>query len=200
MAQHSRQPTRYRLQRGISLIEILVTTIVFSIGVLGIVSLNGVSKRSSYESVQRSTASQLSYALLEEMRSNSTALATYLAAGNLGGGSRGAEPAPNCSDPLVPCSAEEIAAHSLWDWERALDGARELSAGVGVGGLVSPTTCIAGPVGGVAGIYTVTIAWRGNLELDQIGGTNCGTASGLYGPGDVFRRTVVVRTFIDPAI
>lgn len=189
---------RRRRQHGFSLIEVLVTTIVFSVGVLGITSLNALSKRSSYESVQRSSGSQLSFALLEEMRSNSGALAVYLAAADLGRGSQGSEPAPMCNDPALPCSAAEMATHNLWDWEQLLDGNLELSGGTGVGGLVNPTGCIRGPAGGVAGIYTVTIAWLGSVQITNLGPNNCG--SGLYGPGNVFRRTVVLQSFIDPAI
>ena len=106
-----------KLQHGFSLIEVLVTTVVFSFGVLGITSLNGVSKRSSFESVQRSSASQLSFALLEELRSNPGALAVYLAAGDLGRGSQGSEPAPTCDDPALPCTATELASH-----DRSCDG------------------------------------------------------------------------------
>ena len=189
---------RRKLQHGFSLIEVLVTTIIFSLGVLGIMGLNAVSKRSSYESVQRSSASQLSYALLEHMRANSGALAVYLAAGDLGRGSRGGEPAPTCADPAVPCTAAEIATHSLWDWEQTLDGNLELSGGVGVGGLVTPTACITGPAGGVTGVYTVTVAWLGGVQIANLGANNCGT--GLYGPGNIYRRIVVLQSYIDPSI
>ena len=189
---------RRQLQHGFSLIEVLVTTVVFSIGVLGITSLNGISKQSSYQSVQRSSASQLSFALLEDMRSNPGALAVYLAAGDLGGGSQGAEPAALCNDPALLCTAAELATHNLWDWEQLLDGNLELSGGVGVGGLVTPTGCITGPAGGVTGVYTVTIAWLGGVQIASAGPNNCGT--GLYGPGNVFRRTVVLQSYIDPSI
>ena len=114
--------TRRKLQHGFSLIEVLVTTIILSLGVLGIMSLNALSKRSSYESVQRSSAAQLSYGLLEHMRANSGSLAIYLAASDLGGGSQGTEPAPACDDPALPCTTAQIATHNLWDWEQTLDG------------------------------------------------------------------------------
>ena len=41
-------------QSGLSLVEILVTTVVFSVGLLGVTGLNAVSQRASYEAVQRS--------------------------------------------------------------------------------------------------------------------------------------------------
>ena len=189
---------RRKRQRGFSLIEVLVSTVVFGIGVLGITSLNAVSKRSSYQSVQRSSAAQLSFALLEDMRSNAGALAVYLAAGDLGRGSQGVEPTPLCDDPALPCTAAELATHNLWDWEQLLDGNLERSGGVGVGGLITPTGCIRGPAGGVTGMYTVTVTWLGSVQIASPGPNNCGT--GLYGPGNVFRRTVVLRSYIDPSI
>lgn len=189
---------RRKRQRGFSLIEVLVSTVVFGIGVLGITSLNAISKRSSYQSVQRSSAAQLSFALLEDMRSNAGALAVYLAAGDLGRGSQGVEPTPLCDDPALPCTAAELATHNLWGWEQLLDGNLERSGGVGVGGLITPTGCIRGPAGGVTGMYTVTVAWLGSVQIASPGPNNCGT--GLYGPGNVFRRTVVLRSYIDPSI
>lgn len=187
-------------QAGFSLLEVLVASIVFSIGVLGISSLNAVSKRSSLESVQRSMASQLSYALLEAMHANSQALGVFLAAGDLGGGSLGAEPALTCDDADAPCTPVQIAAHSLWDWEQSLDGSRETRGGEAVGGLVSPTACINGPAAAGVGFYTVTIAWRSGTEMLGNVANNCGAGSGLYGAGDEFRRTVVLQSFIDPTI
>jgi type IV pilus assembly protein PilV len=189
-----------RGQSGISLIEILVTTVVFSIGLLGVTGLNAISQRASFEAVQRSVASELAYALLEDLRGNSDALVDYLAAGDLGRGSRGAEPAPTCDDPVAPCTAQQLAIHGLWEWEQALDGALETAAGVATGGLLAPTACIGGPVAGDAGVYSVTIVWRAGSELTDLALNNCGAGTGLYGTGNTFRRMVVIQSYIDPAI
>lgn len=182
---------------GFSLIEILVTTVVFSVGILGVAGLNAVSKRASFEAVQRSTASELAYSLLENMRSNSAVLATYVAAGTLGRGSLGSEPA--CADASA-CTAAEFAANSLWEWERTLDGGKEQSASTDTGGLLSPSACITGPADGTAGDYTVTIVWRGTSVLTDTGGTACGGSSGLYGATNEFRRFVAIQSYIDPSL
>lgn len=189
-----------RGQSGISLIEILVTTVVFSVGLLGVTGLNAISQRASFEAVQRSVGSELAYALLEDLRGNSDALVDYLAAGDLGRGSRGAEPAPTCDDPVAPCTAQQLAIHGLWEWEQALDGALETAAGVATGGLLAPTACIGGPVAGDAGVYSVTIVWRAGSELTDLALNNCGAGTGLYGTGNTFRRMVVIQSYIDPAI
>ncbi|MGD8810977.1 MAG: type IV pilus modification protein PilV [Gammaproteobacteria bacterium] len=188
-------------QKGVSLIEVLVTTVVLSIGVLGVAGLGAFAKRSTYEAVQRSVATELGYALLEEMRMNKDALGTYLAAGTLGGGALGGEPAPDCDAPGADCTAAEFASHSLWLWERVIDSGLEANAGNESGGLLSPTACIAGPVGATAGVYTVTVVWRGVSEATTDNGlTNCGDGSGLYGAGEAFRRVVIVQSYMDPTV
>jgi type IV pilus assembly protein PilV len=191
---------RARSERGFSLVEVMVTAIIFSIGMLGVAGLSAVSRQASFESTQRSTASELAYTLLEEMRINAGSLTDYLAVGDLGRNSRGAEPNPTCNAVGAPCTATQLVNHSIWHWEQMLDGGQEAADNVGSGGLMNPTACIDGPAGGVAGIYTVTIVWRGVRELTDAGVEACGAGSGLYGGNDEFRRMVIVRSFIDPDV
>jgi len=188
-------------ERGVSLIEVLITTLVFSIGVLGISGLGAFAKRATFDTVQRSTAVELAYALFEEMRASRTGIATFTGVGTVGRGSLGGEPAPDCGAPAANCTSAQFAGHGLWAWEQMLDSGMELSAdGNGSGGLVSPTACIVGPPGGGAGIYTVTMVWRGVQELTDPGLNACGTNLGLYGDANEFRRMAVVQSFIDPTI
>lgn len=190
-------PNRHTHQDGFSLIELLVTVVIFSLGLLSIAALQTVSKSTNFEAMQRTSASQVAHGLLEDMRVNGDGAATYLAAGELGNGSLGAEPAPNCT-PAAPCNAVQLAAHDLWLWEQLIDGNLETNAGVGTGGLVLPSLCITGPAGGGAGIYLVTVAWRGTASITNAVNNACGTVGGAYGGGNEFRRILQVPTFIDP--
>ena len=184
-------------QRGFSLIELLVSLIIFSVGLLGVARLQVISKQSNYESLQRTTASQVANGMLEEMRTNGAALLVYLAAGELGGGNFAAEPQPNCTLGLE-CDATQKALHDLWFWERILDGDFETNAGVGVGGLLLPALCINGPAGGGPGAYAVTVVWRGALALANNIVNGCGAASGNFGGNNEYRRIVQIPTYIDP--
>ena len=186
-------------QRGFSLIEMLVALVVFSVGLLAIAGLQTMSKQANFEALQRTMASQIAYGLLEDMRVNGDAINTYVGAGELGDGSRGGEPAPNCSGGSI-CSAAQKAAHDLWFWEQVLDGNQEMSGNAGAGGLVMPTLCIGGPAAGGAGIYTVTVAWRGTASMNNANASACGSAGGDYGNGNEFRRILQVPTYIDPSI
>ena len=186
-------------QDGFSLLEMLIALVIFSVGLLGIAGLQSVSKQANFESLQRTAAAQVAYGLLEDMRLNGDGVDIYTAAGELGNGSLGAEPVPNCSVG-APCDAAQKAAHDLWLWEQIIDGNFETSAGTGTGGLVLPALCITGPAGGGAGIYLVTIAWRGSASINNAVANACGTLGGNYGAGNEFRRIIQVPTFIDPSI
>lgn len=184
-------------QRGFSLIELLIALIVFSVGLLAVAGLQTVSKQSNFEALQRTAASQIAHGLLEDMRVNGDAINVYLAGGEMGGGSRGAEPAPNCSGTAI-CNSAQKASLDLWFWEQMLDGNLEMSGNTGAGGLVMPTMCVDGPAFGGAGIYTVTIAWRGSASLSNGNVSACGTAGGDYGANNEFRRIMQIPTYIDP--
>jgi type IV pilus assembly protein PilV len=185
-------------QSGFSLLELLVALVIFSIGLLGIAGLQIVSKQANYESQQRTMASQVANALLEDMRTNGTGISIYTAASDLGGGTLTSLPVSNCRDPNTPCSAAQKAVHDLWHWERVVDGVQEMGVDGAAGGVVLPTICIDGPGGGVAGVYAVSIAWRGGAEMSNPDRSQCGAGSGNYGTGDAFRRVLQVATFIDP--
>ena len=191
-------PSRF-VQRGFSLIEMLVALIVFSVGLLTVAGMQTISKQANFEALQRTAASQIAYGLLEDMRVNGDGIASYLGAGEIGSGSRGAEPAPNCSGNAV-CNAEQKAAHDLWFWEQILDGNLEMNGNTGAGGLVLPALCITGPAGGGAGTYTVTVAWRGTASLSNANPSNCGAASGNFGANNEFRRIMEIPTYIDPTL
>lgn len=187
------------LQRGFSLLELLVALVVFSIGLLAIAGLQTVSKQANFEGAQRTTASQIAYGLLEDIRTNGDAIDTYRTAGEFGGGRRGGEPVPNCQVG-AECSAVEKAVHDLWFWEQMIDGNMETSAGIGTGGVMLPSICIDGPAVGGAGVYQVTIAWRGTASIVNSINNACGALGGNYGADLEFRRIIQIPTYIDPTI
>ncbi len=185
------------MQRGFSLLELLIALVVFSVGMLAVAGLQLVSKQANYEGLQRTTAAQIANGLLEDIRMNGDAVDVYLAVGDMGNGALGNEPAPDCSVGSE-CNSAEKAAHDLWVWEQMIDGTLESVGGVGTGGLVLPAMCVTGPVGGGAGIYQVTIVWRGSASITSPMNNLCGSLSGNYGANNEFRRIIQIPTYIDP--
>lgn len=184
-------------QSGFGLVEILVTILVLAVGLLSAASLQLLSKRSNYDSAQRTSAAHLAQDLLERMRSNSTALGSYIPAGDLGGDTLGDAPIVDCADAGVDCTPEDVAAYDLWHWEELLDGELESADGIAAGGLSSPTACLSGPDFGGTGTYAIAIAWRGLTELDDPEIDDCGAGEDKYGDGDRYRRVLVVRTYLN---
>ena len=169
-------PTTSR-QSGASLIESLIAVVVLSVGLLGISMLQLQSKHLNLQSIQRSEASMLANEIVERMRNNRGSLASYLA--TVGGGTITAAPDPACTAG-APCTDLELAGHDLWQWEQSLDGAAEVRGSSNTGGLQLATGCITGPAGGVAGVYSVTVAWRGRNQSNNVSTNTCGANSGKY--------------------
>jgi len=187
-------------QSGFSLLEVLISVLVFSIGVLGIAALQLKAKQSGYEAVQRTVASSLAAELLERMRLNSsgTSLINYVTANGTQTFSSSSPPAaaPNCS---AGCNSTQIAALDLRNFWDALNGASETRNGNQTGGLVNPTTCINGPADGSPGTYTVTIAWRGQADLTNANASTCGNGSYDSPSGtNGYRRILSITTWIGP--
>jgi type IV pilus assembly protein PilV len=185
-----------RSQKGSNLIEVLVTLVVVSIGLLSAMSLQLLSKRSNFDAAQRTIAANLTQDLFARMRTNPNALINYIPGGTLGGDVLGGAPVVDCQAVGANCTPAQLAGYDLWHWEQQLDGAFETSAGVAVGGLTLPTACITGPAFGGAGNYTVAIAWRGLTDSSNPANNACGQGSGNYGTGDRYRRLMVVQTFL----
>ncbi len=183
--------------RGTTMMEVLVSVFVLSIGILGVAGLQVTSKRSNFEATQRVTAAALAQDIVERMRSNPEELGTYTNAGAGRTINGTTMPAVDCS---TDCGPVTLAQYDLFELEQAANGVAEQSAGNNVGGLTLPTTCITGPDGG-SGVYSVAIAWRGMTNLSNPGTDACGGGSGKYdsagGDGiDVYRRILVMRVFI----
>lgn len=199
-------PVGEHRQQGFGLVEILVTVFVVAVGLLAAAALQLASKRSNYDSVQRTTASALAQDIIERMRANSSARDAYLVDGTSGI----SEPTPNCLSST--CTAAQMASFDLWQWGQALQGASETQGGENTGGLESPYGCISS--GSSCGSYTIAIAWRGVSPLPEPDGStpsgdpslnSCGASSGLFDDPQTpssdyrMRRILVIDAFVsDP--
>ena len=195
-----------RRNGGFTMVEVMVSVVIFSIGLIGVARLQVVAKQSNFDAVQRVTATSIAQDLLARMRSNSGALSTYV---NYTGtlqinyNDATSQPNPTCSSGST-CNVTQLADRDLWDIEQAMIGVAEQdSSGNTVGGLTLPTVCITavdenGNVldDGASGIYTVAIAWRGKADLTNPSANACGEDTGLYGNNNEYRRLLTMSTFI----
>ena len=184
-------------QRGVGLVEILIAILVFTVGMVGMVSMQLGAKRATYEAEQRSLATGIARDIIERMRSNPANLDSYVVDTIGDPNDPAVLPSPNCN--LTNCSPAQLAVHDLAEWEVQLQGGSEILAGANAGGLVEPRACITH----VDGLVTVAIAWLGIQAADNPAASTCGNdVTGLYDDPDgavgnnLRRRLLVVSTFI----
>lgn len=116
---------RRRLQRGVSLIEVLVTVIVLAIGLLGLAGLQLNSLRFTYSAYQSSQATVMTYDILDRMRANAGAAQT--GAYDIAIGTEPGE--SSCTGGGANCSSGDMAGADIFEWKEAL--AAVLPAGDG---------------------------------------------------------------------
>ncbi len=101
---------------GFTLIEIMVSIVIISIGMLGLSKLQLTSLRYNQNAYQRSIATQLAYDMANRMRSNSSAV--VLGAYNL--------PTPVQNTACLTttgCTSAEMAGHDAYEWLSVLNPA-----------------------------------------------------------------------------
>lgn len=140
-------------QRGVSLIEVLVTLVILSIGLLGIAGMQVMSVKNTNVAAQRSIATQQAYDIAERIRAN---IGVPSVAGGAVNGSYdnllAVTPAdPGCAGPCTP-TQQAVADHRAWN----LENARVLPSGSGT------------VVGTLATGYTVTLNWIEQSEAGPI--------------------------------
>jgi len=114
-------------QEGFTLLEALVTIVIVSIGLLGILGLQTVSIANTQSSAARSQATIAADNIADRMRANFTG-ARASAYDAVGHPAAGAEP-KTCT-VAAACTPLEMAARDAWEWDNTL-GPPHLPAGEG---------------------------------------------------------------------
>jgi len=184
-------------QAGFGLIELLIASLLFTVGVSGLLAGQAVAWRNSLESAQVARATALARDILARMESNPEALAVYTQEGVEPDGLPQLPPhaATACHSPLEdgPCAADALAEYDLAAWQALLeDGGERSAAGEPLAGLPEPNVCIAVQ----ASRLTVAIAWRGAGARVAQAESTCGAGRGRYGVDDRQRRVVALQTWV----
>jgi type IV pilus assembly protein PilV len=161
---------------GFSLIEVLITIVILTIGLLGLAGLQGRALTSQMESYQRSQALVLLNDMADRINANRKNATSYVTTVGTGA--------------ACPAAGATVASSDLNQWCNALLGAAETQSGVGnVGAMIGARGCITqavAPASGVPSRYLVAVAWQG-LNSTAVPAITCG--SGQY--GDETKRRVV---------
>jgi type IV pilus assembly protein PilV len=178
----------HSLQRGTSLIEVLVSVIIVAIGLLGLAGLQSRMQAAEMDSYERSQALVLLDDMASRIETNRTSAASYVttASSPVGAGM-------TCPAVAAGSTRQQIDTHA---WCLALQGAAEDAGGTKTGAMIGGRGCVESLPNNE---YLVTVAWQGLVPLSAPPtGVACG--SGLYNDadqctGDLCRRvvTTVVR-------
>ncbi len=161
-------PPNRRYQGGLTLLEVMVAVVIFSIGLIGTGALLTSAIRGNHSSLQRTTALSLATSIEARMARNSPATWQGLYNGTYTGSGSGQE----CDTSA--CTDAQLAAADVALWGQQISDA--LPGGTGTiqcqnGGWVLPAGAIGKPPFG--GICQITITWT---ELGDEGSANPTTA------------------------
>jgi len=176
-------------QSGTTLMEVLVTILLLSIGLLGLASLQAKVQLVMAESFQRAQATLLLSDMSGRINANIPNAGSYVTASPAGTGD---------SQPTSCTSIAIGAARDLCEWSNALKGAGEKKSSAYVGAVQSGRGCItqvqaANATPGICtpGIYQVTVVWQGmHQTAAPASAISCGV--NLYGT-DTYRRAITSR-------
>ena len=170
--------------RGFTLLEILITILIVSFGLLGLAGLQAKIQVAEAESYQRAQAILLLSAMTERISANRAQAANYVSTTVYGTG----------DSQSATCSATPGSTADICEWSNALKGAAEVKSSTNVGAMIGARGCITqvqaqNSSAGVCtpGIYQVAIAWQG-LSPTVAPAIACG--KDLYGSSDSFRRLI----------
>ncbi len=182
----SRAKTRAKT-RGFSIIEVLITLLVFSVGLLGYASLQNRAQKAQLEVYQRVYALNLIDYMTDQIRANPAAQGCYGLAGvEVGSGYSGSY---SCSSYGTTGTQAQVVA-AVNEWSDLLKGSGEVVAGNNVGGLLNARGCIV--YDNVNETYTVSVVWQGLVETVAPTSTNCGSTS-YGGSTSKLRRAVTYQ-------
>jgi len=150
-----------RKQHGFSLIEVLVTLIIVSIGMMGIIGTQLISAKNVNNAELRSLATYFAYDMAERMRANPDGIG--LGSYNAITGTE-TDPGVDCS---AGCPASTLAQYDAFIWNDMIDNPIADNTGTAPRGL-GPNAL--GTVTLASGVYTVAVTWN-EQDRNDTGGS-----------------------------
>lgn len=123
-----------RAHRGFTIVEVLVSLVILSMGLLGIAKLILLTARSTDSAYLRSQATELAYGILDDMRANRQ---TAVAHGYDTSMTTAPTAAGSCID--TACSPTDMALYDVYIWKRRLGVSTGGALPLGQGSITTTT-------------------------------------------------------------
>ena len=142
-------------QRGFTMLEVLITTVIFAIGVLGVGGLQLYAIKNTHSSNERVQAALHAYSIADSMRANPDAARDghYIITEEF----VFPNPLPDCVGIDKNCTPEDLAAFDLYHWKQDLNDFN--AAG---NGLITTVINATGRVG-----VSVAVSWYDPLTTNE---------------------------------
>ena len=154
--------------RGATMIEVLVTFLIVTLGLLGAAGMQSRLQVAELEAYQRAQAIVLLQDMVDRINANRKNVANYVTADPVGTG-----------NTTLACGAPATtAARDLCGWHEALLGAgEETSGGSKVGAMLGARGCVSLPVATMPREAVVAVVWQGVTPTLAPTSTTCGAAA-----------------------
>lgn len=158
------------LQKGMTLLEVLVSVVLLAIGLLGIASMLMLSNKANNSSYAKLQAVQSVYDIFDRIRANSQAAIN----GNYNISNMGTNGLPTTvATPSVMCNVStctpsQMATYDTWYW--LTKDVAKLPNGSG-----SITSALSGVAGNT--VITVTVQWDDSQAQNQLGASSAASAN-----------------------
>jgi type IV pilus assembly protein PilV len=178
--------------RGVSMMEVLVTIIIVTAGLLGAAGMQSRLQIAEVEAYQRAQAIVLLQDMADRIAANRKNVANYdtsgLSPAYIGNGATTGTEVTLTWDCTASPPTITQAQKDLCNWSSAIVGASETSGGNKVGAMIGARGCITLTSATMPREAKVALVWQGLNPTRAPLSTNCG--SGLYG-NEATRRSMV---------
>ena len=181
-------PGMARHVRGVTMIEVLVSVLILTVGLLGVAGLQARMQAAEIEAFQRAQAIVLLQDMVDRINANRRDAVNYVS-----------PPAPLGTDSTLDCSAPgtNIALKDKCEWSDALTGAGETKDSGGttvkIGAMNEARGCITNPVATMPRELVVAVVWQGIVPTLVPSATTCGSGIAAYGSDGKLRRAMIAR-------
>ena len=166
-----------RAQRGLSMIETLITIVIAAFGLLAVAGLQARMHLAEMEAAQRAHAVVLVRYMTDRINANRKNAMNYVTVNPVG-----------TDNGIQDCAAFADAARDVCEWNNLLAGAAEIHGAERVGGMVGARGCIFNTDPVMPRKFTIAVTWQGLTPTEAPAGTDC--AAGAYADARM-RRAIV---------
>jgi type IV pilus assembly protein PilV len=174
-----------RRSRGATMIEVLVSLLILTVGLLGVAGLQARMQTAEVEALQRAQAIVLLQDMVDRVSANRKNTASYVTTDPLGVGST-----LDCSAPAT------IAEKDMCEWSDALLGSETKTVGsvtTRLGAMNEARGCITNPVTTMPREVVIAVVWQGLVPTVAPTATTCGSGVDAYGSDGKLRRAMIAR-------